>query len=189
MTIDHQEDEVPVRKWAEINVNKDFINVCSRSGYRATICDQDQKDEYLSINIDNIMLGSHIREALSLSRFIDPELQYELHSYLYDTERYYAWVKYVMKKFKYKTKGAMFKPMLFCTITLYNQNITIAPWHQYQMGGWDEGKLIEADNVVIPDACTDEELGKAARLALHRCTSAFGDNPLAVTTLTARKPL
>ena len=139
----------------------------------------------MPVDVDDLTLGQHLREALSLSRFIDPELQSELHLYLYNSEKYYAWVKSMMKKFKYKTKGAMFKPMLLSSITLHDQNVTIAPRHQYQMGGWDEGKLIEADNVVIPEACTDEELGKAARLALHKCTSAFGDNPLSLSGLPA----
>ena len=80
-----------------------------------------------------------------------------------------------MKKFGYKNKTKLFKPMLSCGITLRDHMIYIRPLHQYRLDGWDRTCLTEADNVIIPETCTDEELGAAARLALSRCTSKFID--------------
>ena len=168
-------DDVPLKKWASIQVNNDFINIMTRSGYRMYLADLEKKNTYLATDASNKELGQHIREALSLSRFVHPIENKELSMYLRDPDRYKEWLKTTMEKFGYKTKTKMLKPMLDCHVTLYNQMIKLEPWHQYKLEGWDGEGLTEADNVIIPETCTDEELGAAARLALSRCTSKFID--------------
>lgn len=164
-------DDVPIKKWAGIQMNQDFINVKSRSGYSMTFADTDQKNEYLPHDVSNQKLGLHIREALSLSRFVHPVEQKELDLYLYNPDRYKEWLELTMKRFGYKTKGRMFKPMSLCHVDIYQGLITMRPMHQCGLDGWDRTGLIDTDNVIIPESCTDEELGAAARLALSRCTS------------------
>ena len=168
-------DDVPLERWADIKMNIQFINIKSLSGYRMTMGDSDQKNTYLATDASNKELGQHIREALSLSRFVHPIENKELSMYLRDPDRYKEWLEFTMKKFGYKAKSKLFKPMLHCSIELYNNVIRFLVWHQRALDAWDDTGLTEADNVIIPETCTDEELGAAARLALSRCTSKFID--------------
>lgn len=168
-------DDVPLKKWATIEANKDFINIMTRSGYRMYLADLEKKNTYLATDVSDADLGNHIREALSLSRIVHPIENKELSMYLRNPDRYKEWLKITMEKFGYNTKSKMFKPMLHCSIELYNNLIRFCIWHQRALDAWDDTGLTEADNVIIPETCTDEELGAAARLALSRCTSKFID--------------
>ncbi len=163
----------PVRRWASIKANKDFINIKSCSGYIDAIEDIDQKDEFLEVDTPSQELGFHIREALRLSRFINPIEQKELSSYLHSPDRHAAWLKSTMRKFSYKTKSMMFKPMVSCSIMLQDGHITLRPTHQSTLDGWDGKGLTEADNVTISESRNDFELGIAARVVLARCTSRY----------------
>ncbi len=168
-------DNIPIKKWAGLKMNNNFLNIKTFSGYIMFMGDSDQKNTYLSIDVGNQELGKHIREALSLSRFVHPVENQDLDLYLYNPDRYKEWIDFTMKKFVYKTKSKMFKPMLYCSIELYDGMITFDSWNQRALEAWDTSGINKADNVIIPETCTDEELGAAARLALSRCTSKFID--------------
>lgn len=165
-------DDVPKKHRAIVSLNSDFINIVTCSGYRMIAEDYSQKNEFLSIDENDAEIGKHLREALSLSRFVDPDKDEELDLYLFDQERYREWLDDVNKKFGYKTKKALFHSMVMCHLTLYEGQITIEPWRQESLNGWDREGL-RGKEITISENCTDEELGAAARLALSRCTSKF----------------
>ncbi len=167
--------DIQNEKWATIDMNNQFINIKTCSGYSATVMDAEQHSAYYDTDASDLDIGKSVRKALGLSRFVHPIENKELDLYLFNPERYQNWLEFTMKKFGYKTKSKMFKPMLSCGVTLRDSMIYIRPRHQYRLDGWDRTGLTEADNVIIPETCTDEELGAAARLALSRCTSKFID--------------
>lgn len=166
-------DEVPVKKWAKFFINKDIINIQAWSGYRMKTLDFDQKNDFLPVDASNEEIGKHLREALSLSRFVHPIENKELSLYLKDQKRYREWLESTIEKFRYKNKTQLLKGMLMVGLTLQDNKITVEPYHQRVIDGWDKEGFTEADNVIVPENCTDKELGAAARLALSRCTSKF----------------
>jgi len=161
-------DEVPHENWSVIRINKEVT--CS--GYRMTTGDYSQKNEFLSPDTSDETIGKHLREALDLSRFVHPDEDEELDLYLFDHDRYKEWLADVNKTFGYKTKKALFHSMTMCHLSLYEGQITIEPWRQESLNGWDREGL-RGKEVTVPETCTDAELGAAARLALSRCTSKF----------------
>lgn len=166
-------DEVHIKKRAAITLNNDFLNIVSCSGYRMITEDFAQKNEFLSVDASDVEIGKHLREALALSRFVHPDKQEDLDSYLFDPARYQEWFENVNKKYGYKTKKDLLQGMLTCKCTLYNHEIKLKPTHQASLEFWNDEGLTESDTITISESCTDEELGAAARLALSRCTSKF----------------
>lgn len=160
-------------KWVNIYTNQDFINISTRSGLRGSVADRDQKGVYLPLDVSNLELGQHLREALSLSRAMDPACSKDLDLYFSDIERHHKWVESVMKRFKYKTKGAVFKPMTHCSVILCNNKITLYSWHQCKLQAWEGIESIEASIIIVPKSCADEELGEAAHTAILQCTSVW----------------
>ena len=92
-------DNIPIKKWAGLKMNNNFLNIKTFSGYIMFMGDSDQKNTYLSIDVGNQELGKHIREALSLSRFVHPVENQDLDLYLYNPDRYKEWIDFTMKKF------------------------------------------------------------------------------------------
>lgn len=56
-------------------------------------------------------------------------------------------------------------------LEIYERNFIMRPWHQEKLGAFGPTKNKEADNVIIPADSSPEDIGKAVRLALSRCTS------------------
>lgn len=165
---------IPVEKkqWVSVDMNNDFINVKTLSGYTSCAIDTEGSNDFLSPYINNIELGDIIITALSKSRMIDPK---DFGAF-FDREKldkeYKEWIAYCQKTYKYKTKKEMFKNMKHCSLYCVEDQLTIISWHQEKPGAFGPTKNKDADNVVIPADNSPEDIGKAVRLALSRCTSA-----------------
>lgn len=126
----------------------------------------------LSTNVKNKILGESIQIALNAGKNIPPEnvknilFSPELDSLM--TER----VKKLMAEFGYKSKKALFKHMRKVSITYINDTYKISPSHQDGLDYSFTG-LSKADEIILPNDATDEELGQAVRLAYEKCTSIY----------------
>ena len=85
--------------------------------------------------------------------------------------QYNEWINYCKKTYGYKTKKDLYKNMMYVDITVYNEQLILMPWHQEKPGAYGPTKNKDKDSVIIPADSTPEEIGKAVRLALSRCTS------------------
>ncbi|MFH3675490.1 contact-dependent growth inhibition system immunity protein, partial [Acinetobacter baumannii] len=72
----------------------------------------------------------------------------------------------------YKSKKALFKHMRKVSITYINDTYKISPSHQDGLDYSFTG-LSKADEIILPNDATDEELGQAVRLAYEKCTSIY----------------
>ncbi|CAO4846557.1 MAG: Immunity protein CdiI-o11 [Holosporales bacterium] len=160
------------KKWASVEMNADFLNVQTRSGYRMTVSDSSGDDIFLNPDADDISIGDAVVKALSKSRMIDPKD----FGVFFDPDRlqnqYNDWIDYCKKTYRYKTKKALYKNMMSVAITAYEGKLILRSRHQEKPGGYGPSKNKDKDNVIIPEDSTPEEIGKAIRLALSRCTSA-----------------
>jgi len=117
-------------------------------------------------------LGESIQIALNAGKNIPPEnvknilFSPELDSLM--TER----DKKLMAEFGYKSKKALFKHMRKVSITYINDTYKISPSHQDGLDYSFTG-LSKADEIILPNDATDEELGQAVRLAYEKCTSIY----------------
>lgn len=166
--------------WADALCNGDFILIGTRSGYTSgTRGDYKGAQIFLSVDVDDITLGKAVQDALAKSRWVlgIPRLGSVYHPYvefdsdLYDykksAEHYVAWVSMLMERYGYKTKRALFKGMMSCSIDKKQGFIKVWPSHHVKTEAW-EGT--DAEPVVLPDTATAEEIGAALRLGFSRCT-------------------
>ncbi len=153
-------------------MNKDFIRVIACSGYRMKIEDPQATEFFLSLTVTDKELGETVLKSLEESRILTPEESYEISSI---TEKDYPlWVERTMKRFGYKTKGAMFRRMLSCSMNLQNETqILFKPSYQCSIDGWSGDFMKESDRILIPLNSSPEEIGAALRLTFTRCKSKY----------------
>lgn len=150
--------------------NQDFINIGTFSGFRIKTGDPNGEELTLSKNVSNKELGQAALLALSKSRIID---QSEIATF-FDrdnvSKRYDSWVGNLMEQFGYKTKRALFKNMMQCSLEIRDGFLTISPSYHEKLEAWGGGKgLTESDNVVLSVNSSAEEIGAGLRLAFSRC--------------------
>lgn len=149
--------------------NQDLINISTWSSCGIRALDPDGANILLSKNASNEELGQAALLALSKSRKIE---QSEIATF-FDrdnvNQRYNNWVANLMDKYGYKTKRALFKKMMRCSIEIRNGVLTISPSYHDKLEGWGGEGFTESDKVILPINSSPEEIGAGLRLAFSRC--------------------
>ena len=149
--------------------NQDFILVVTYSGYRRTTRDPDGVQTLLSLDVSDEELGQATLLALSKSRIIDVSEIETFFNIDNVKKRYDAWVTDLMAKYNYKTKRALFKNMMQCSVEIRDGCLTISPFCHEKLEAWSGKGLTEDDDVILPVNSTTEEIGAGVRLAFSRC--------------------
>ncbi|MEN5182084.1 contact-dependent growth inhibition system immunity protein [Comamonas testosteroni] len=135
--------------------------------------DPDVEPQYFPFDASDKILGESLRISLSKSKEVDVrEFQKIFHSGVVQKNTKER-EQYVMNKYGYKTRKALYKKMDTCAISAFNDYIEIQPTHQDSLDGWTVKKDMGLTPLQIPHTATDEELGAALRHAFTLCTSAI----------------
>ena len=154
---------------ARISKNQDFIIVVTYSGYRRTTRDPYGVQTILPLDVSDEELGQATLLALSKSRILDVSEIATFFNIDNVMKRYDAWVADLMAKYNYKTKRALFKNMMQCTVEISDGRLTISPSCHEKLEGWGDKGLTQDDDVVLSVNSTTEEIGAGLRLAFSRC--------------------
>ena len=154
---------------ATVYKNQDFIEVETFSGYRSRTSDPDGIQRLLPLDVSDEELGQVILLALSKSRVIDVSEIGTFFNMDNIKKRYDAWVADLMTKYNYKTKRALFKNMMQCSLRISDGILTISPTRHEKLEGWGWEGISDDDKVVLSVNSTTEEIGAGLRLALSRC--------------------
>lgn len=173
----------PTRKWAGAYRNNEFCLIETRSGYTGgTDSDPKSLEHIMPADASDDALGLALLEALRRSRFVlarprtdvwqHPEVEFDadLSDPQRSLERYRAWVSNLMSRFGYKTKRALFKDMMSCSVELDDGVITIRPSHHARLEMWGREKDDVFVDVEIAADRPAAEIGAALKLAFSRCT-------------------
>lgn len=155
--------------WANIKFNDQFVNVITGSGYRGPRDDRAAFEAYLPANADAETLGKTVLMALGRSRSIDID---EIPMF-FDREAvkllYENWVADATERFAYKSRRALFKDLMSCSVTRSNGLVTIHPWRRKPSEAWGALENYDESALVLDAACTAVELGEGLLLAMQRC--------------------
>lgn len=154
---------------AAVYFNQNLICIQTYSGFRMMAADPDGEELLLSTNISDLQLGQAALLALSKSRII---AQSEIENYFDNTKRdeiYNKWVNRLIERYSYKTKRALFKNMMRCSLEIRNGFFTISPSHHEKLEAWSGTGITENDTVVLPVGSSAEEIGAGLRLTFSRC--------------------
>lgn len=113
----------------------------------------------LGIVIVNLLLESRFIEAADLPLF---RKRFEEHQKTANTK--------IAETYGYRRESDIYTKAASCNVEGDNNLIIFQPLHHKRGDHWEPTYRGEADHVVIPSDSTPEEIGKAAWLALSRCT-------------------
>jgi hypothetical protein len=164
-------------KTCSIDCNGDFLQIITRSG----TYDHKYDPVYLNIEENCKIFGDTITIVLDRCNM---HFLHNLENYLqyYSREacaqRYKDSIKYMMKKFRYKTKGKAFENMMSLSVSK-NRNgekkIEIIPWIHVKMDRWNCFGKNECRDIFLSSDVPAEILGAAVRFAFTLCEGQGAD--------------
>ena len=157
-------------KNARAMFNGDFFLVETYSGHRMLGSDPKGAQQYLEPDASDDALGTAVLDALSRSRFLSVEEANEFFNLKRSQEKYEEWKRSVMARYGYKTKRALFKDMMSCSIQMAGDSIKVSPTDHDRLDGWAGRNAEGTEDVVIPASSSAAEVGAALRVAFSRCT-------------------
>lgn len=154
---------------AFIRFNETAIIIQTQSGNGLLAIDYMYQPHVLPLDIDDNMLGETLLQSLSSSRtlVLDSEEIIDFFDLTKGKERYENWVDYLHQSLNYKSKKALFKNMMSCSISLFNGMIEISPSRHVKLHAWDG--LDDDKTIILPLDSTPDEIGKGLRLAMSYC--------------------
>lgn len=154
---------------AFVKFNEKAIIIQTQSGNGLMAIDYMYQPHVLPLDIDDNMLGEALLKSLSGSRtlVLDSEEIIDFFDLTKGKERYENWVDYLHQSLDYKSKKALFKNMMSCSISLFNGMIEISPSRHVKLHAW-EG-LDDDKTIILPSDSTPSEIGKGLRLAMSYC--------------------
>lgn len=149
--------------------NGDFFFISTYSGYRMLGRDPKGAQHYLEPDASDETLGAAVLDALDRSRFLSIEEADDFFNLKRSQERYEEWKRSVMARYGYKTKRALFKDMMSCSIQMAGDSIKVSPTDHDRLDGWAGKNAEGTEDVVIPASSSAAEVGTALRVAFSRC--------------------
>lgn len=153
---------------ASVLLTDKFIQISSYSGHSLMREDPEQTLNFLSPEVNNELIGLAVLDSLSNSRFIEAG---ELPKFrkLFDEYRITSDAK-IAEKYGYRRTSDIYTKAASCDVERKNNVIIIQPLHHKRGDHWEETRRGDVDHVTIPANSSPENIGKAAWLALSRCT-------------------
>lgn len=173
-------NDVFKKRWSSVISNGDFILVQTCSGYRSGIWDAREGEYIFGLDVTDAALGEVVFMALSKSRFVLPEkrddvwqhpeaaFDPELFDYRKSADRYQVWVDDLIRRLGCRSRRALFKRMMYCSIVDSVGVLTFEPMRHVKLEAW-ESMRDEVESVVIPAESDPADVASAVHLALSRC--------------------
>lgn len=153
--------------------NGDFFLIATQSTGMFTYGEPNAPLHYLPPDANDAQLGQTLRIALKASKQVAiEEFQKIWKSGILKNNEIEREAR-MMQEYGYKTKRAMYKHMVTCSVEVADGQIEISPSHSDRKGGHSRNANDEIENVRLPDTASDAELGAALREGFKRCTGAI----------------
>ncbi|WP_433692108.1 contact-dependent growth inhibition system immunity protein [Herbaspirillum seropedicae] len=162
-----------IRARAEVGFNGDFFQIIPYSISMVNYADPSAEVCYLPADADDEVLGRSLRLAFSGSKVVSAETFHEVFASGKIQEKSAERLNFAMQRYGYKSKRALLKNMMCCWISLSERVIQIKPTHHKSIDGYS-GISVDGEEILhLPNSATDDEVGKALREGIRRCTSAI----------------
>jgi len=164
-------NKIKKKQFSAIYDNGDFIYIATYSGDSSSMRDPLGPEYYLAANATKEEIGAALMDCLSHSRFLpheENESFYDLDARNFSVE---AWIRFMMEKYKYKSKRALLSGMDVCSVEQFDGKIVIGPRCHVAPLIWVRRTTDQFEDVVIPDTSSPGEIGMAVKLGISRCTT------------------
>ncbi|USO01585.1 MAG: CdiI family contact-dependent growth inhibition immunity protein [Alphaproteobacteria bacterium] len=157
---------------ADIDVSEKFIIIQTMSSYGFSVTDPEGVCRTMNTTVSDKEVVNVLMEALQKSR----ELSASEYNKIVAEEKNGEAKKELeslIKKLGYKEKKEYYKGLRSISVEKDRCELRFIPSHQENLYGYGPTAGGEKDYVIIPADSSPEEIGKALRLAISRCTSVF----------------
>jgi hypothetical protein len=149
--------------------NQDFLCLSAQSGRGLLFNDPRVSRKVYSLNESMEVIGNAVFDLLGKSAVLSNE-DFQILFKSGDIQKEgEAWERAVFKQFSYKTKGALYKKMLNCTIRELDGVLTFSSTNHSKLTSWSG--MSDVEKVIIPATSSSEEVGLALCEAFSRCKS------------------
>lgn len=152
---------------ATVKANAEFISIRPVSGYRLFFPAPGASEQLLDRDATGEELGTALLHALGLSRKLSLEESQDLRARA--QQHYDSWVVYLMERFGYPNRRALFKLMKSCEVDSDERQIVIMPTRHDRLEGWGRAEEDGIEDATLPLTSSRADIGAALRLALSRC--------------------
>jgi hypothetical protein len=171
-------NSIRIGKTCTIKCNGDFLRILTITG---GFLDHKYDPVYLNIEENCKIFGDAIAIVLDRCNMHFPhnlENYFDHYSREPQAQRHKDFIKDMMKKFRYKTKGKAFENMMSVSVSK-NKNgekkIKITPWIHVKMDHWNEFGKDERRDIFLSSDAPTEILGAAVRFAFTLCEGQGAD--------------
>ena len=161
MTFNQEQDY-----WASLKANEKALIIQTYSGCGRIAVDCLHPPYILPLDADNEALGVIVLQTLANSRTLTNEAE-RIDFFNKSDKSYIELDNQLCEKLGYKTKRALFKNMMSCSIWLNNGRIEISSSRHVKLEAWEGMRNVE--KVILTLNNTPAEIGAGLRLALSRC--------------------
>jgi hypothetical protein len=154
-------------KRAGLVQTREFVCVSTQSGRGLLRRDPQGVTQTLDVGAPDSELGSAIVQALAKSRFLSSEEARAFFDKASNIDDWEAWVRFLMTKYGYPSRKALFQQMKSCDVRRVGDAIEFLPSRHVESEAWEA--LDPSEALTINADATADEIGAAARIALQRC--------------------
>jgi hypothetical protein len=157
------------KKRAAAYATKEFITIHTYSGLGRFAMDPAGKQLFFPTDASDEKLGDGVLQALSVSRFLSPDEIGAFFNLEVTNKNYEDWVELLIQEFGYKSRRALFKNMMRCSIERVDGVTTIRPSKHEKLEAWDGEGIESKDYEIIDETASDAEIGQALKRCFAKC--------------------
>lgn len=165
MSSDHLE-EPPVRHWADIRFDMDYVAVVAHSGYRSTAMDPDRYFAILPGDVDCTVLAGAVRDALRASRFLPLQDAQDFLVKARSPVSYSTWIADMLRRTGRRSKQSLFRTQRHLLVIECSDQLLLQPSTHVRA---DLFHGIVEKIRRLPVSMDDRSLGEALRHAMTDC--------------------
>lgn len=160
----------PATGLASVGFNNDFYQFTTYSIGMLGYAEPDVEPRHLPPDADDEALGAALRLTLGGSKRVSVSEFHQIFSSRKIQQFSERRNKTIMKRYGYKTKGAMWREMKNCSVSEIDGVIEIQPMHHKSLDGYSARKG-GPQPLNIPMTVSNSEIGGCLRAAFDFCTS------------------
>lgn len=117
----------PIRHWADVRFDIDYIAVVAHSGYRSTAMDPDRYFQVHPHDMPDPELAASVRRCLRASRFLSLDEAQTFFVQARDPGTYTRWVDQLLQRTGRSSRARLFRTQRHILITEIDGDFNIAP--------------------------------------------------------------
>jgi hypothetical protein len=155
---------------AVVFLNDNFMKIATQSTGMIAYGEPDAPPHYLPPDANDATVGQTLRMALKASKQVGLEEFQRIWNSGMLKKKDAEYEIFEMEQYGFKTKRALYRRMLICTVEMIGERIDIYPTHHKGLGAYSGISNDGPEILHIAELTSEQELGASIREGLKRST-------------------